>query len=304
MGITQRRFQGERETRHHGFVLALGGGGGRGLAHLGVLQALEEHMLRPSAIVGTSIGALFGAMFALEPNILRVQERVKSMLDSATFNRLELPTLPEAETVDHSWLSRLTAAARESVLYARAATSVSMAHPKTLTGIVRGLCQDMGFDDAQIPMFITAVHCPSGDVQIFSKGDLISAITASMAIPGVFEPVQIEGQQFVDGGVACELPTKEAKLIANCDQTIVAVDVGARPSADDSPKTVIGMLDWAIRIKSFYLRQYKTELADVLITPLTDHRRWLDFSHPDQEIECGYQATLKYIPELLKSRGH
>lgn len=286
-----------------GFVLALGGGGGRGLAHLGVLEALEEHELRPSAIIGTSIGALFGTLYALTPDIERVRTHVENFLRSESFSHMGLPYKAEADTSDHTWLGKLTAAARESVLYTRAATHTAIADKAALQENVAILCERKGFADLQIPVFITAVHFPTGEVEIFSKGDLIRAVSASMAIPGVFEPVEIDGELFVDGGLACDLPAKEAKMVAKSGQIVVAIDVGARPRPNYQPKTVIAMLDWTNQIKSLYLRQYMGKYADVLIQAVPGFRQWSDFSHPDKEIERGRQAALEHIPAIMNLLG-
>lgn len=281
------------------FVLALGGGGGRGLAHLGVLETLEEHDLRPAAIIGTSIGALFGTMYALYPNIEQVISKVKEVLTSDAFSELQLPHVEDAETADHTWLGKITASARESVLYARAATGVALTDTRALHDIVAYLCNGKDFTDLSLPVYVTGVHFPSGEIEIFSKGELIASIVASMAVPGVFEPVDINTQLFVDGGLACELPAREARMIAKPGQIVVAVDVGARPDPARQPGTVIGMLDWAIRIKSLYLRQYKAEFADLLIDPVPGFRQWNDFTNADQEIERGRQVALENIPQLM-----
>jgi len=289
-----------------GFVLALGGGGGRGLAHLGVLDVLESHDLRPDAIVGSSIGSLFGAMYALDPDAKACIERAKSCLESDLFNSLDLPVLDGAEVEDQSWLSRLTAAARQSILFTRAATGIAVTDVNTLIEIIHDFCQGKSFDDLKIPMYITAVKFPSGECQIFSPDidvTLACAIAASMAIPGVFDPVAIHEERFVDGSLASELPAKEAKMMANPEQFVVAVNVGSRPSPDEEPKNVIGMVDWATRIKSLYLRQYKKAYADVLIEPLVGFTQWHDFSNPDQEIERGRQAALEQLPEIMKKLG-
>ncbi len=287
-----------RKTKE--FILALGGGGGRGLAHLGVLQALEEHELKPAAIVGTSIGALFGGMYALCNSIETVVSRVREVLNSKSFTHLRLPYLRDAETSDHTWLGKLTASARESVLYTRAASGPFLTDSEALMDIVNHLCDGKGFADLILPLHITGVHFPSGEIEIFSKGDLKKIIAASMAVPGVFEPIEIDGEQYVDGGVACDLPAKEAKMVAKPGQLIVAVDVGARPDPNKKPETVIGMLDWAIRIKAYYLRQYKAQYADLIIDPMPGFRQWNDFSHPDQEIERGHQTALEEMPKLVE----
>ncbi len=286
-----------------GFILALGGGGGRGLAHLGVLDVLEEHKLKPDAIVGSSIGALFGAMYAIEPDAKAVIERAKDILASQPFSKLDLPSLEEAETQDQSWLSKLSAAARQSVLYTRAATDQSVADTEALIDIAITFCGGESFRDAKIPLYVTAVHFPSGDCRLFSHDTdvrLPCAVAASMAVPGVFDPVKVGGEKYVDGGVASELPSKEAQMVANADQLVLAVNVGARPRRDVEPTNVYGMLDWTAQIKSLYLRKYDREFSDVLIEPLVGFTQWHDFSNIEQEIDKGRQAALEKMPELIK----
>ena len=258
---------GKRST---GFVLALGGGGGRGLAHLGVLDVLETHDLKPDAIVGSSIGSLFGAMYALDPDARACIERAKGFLESDLFNRLDLPVLDAAEVEDQSWLSRLTAAARQSILFTRAATGIAVVNVHVLIDIVHVFCQKQSFHDLKIPLYIMAVKFPSGECQMFSPDldvVLARAIAASMAIPGVFDPVVIHGERFVDGSLASELPAKEAKMMTSANQFVIAVNVGSRPHPDEEPKNVIAMLDWATRIKSLYLRPLvRTYFHEIHIT--------------------------------------
>jgi len=294
---------GKKKT---GFVLALGGGGGRGLAHLGVLDVLESHGLKPDVIVGSSIGSLFGALYALEPDARACIARSKDCLKSALFNSLDLPVMDGEEAEEQSWLSRLTAAARQSILFTRAATGIAVADVNKLIEIVNDFCQGQSFDDLRIPLYVTTVKFPSGECQIFSPHmdvTLACSIAASMAIPGIFDPVTIHGERFVDGSLASELPAKEAAMISNSDQFVVAVNVGARPGPDEEPKNVIAMVDWATRIKALYLRQYKKAYADVLIEPLVGFTQWHDFSNPDQEIEKGRQAALEQLPEIMKKLG-
>jgi NTE family protein len=286
-----------------GFILALGGGGGRGLAHLGVLDVLEEHKLKPDAIVGTSIGALFGAMYAIEPDAKAVIERAKDILASQPFSKLGLPTLEEADAQDQSWLSKLSAVARQSILYTRAATDRAIGDTDALIDIVMTFCGGESFRDAKIPLYLTAVQFPSGDCRLFSLDTdvkLPCAIAASMAVPGVFDPVKVAGEKYSDGGLASELPSKEARMVATADQLVLAVNVGARPLPDVEPQNVYDMLDWSSQIKSLYLRQYDKDYADVLIEPMVGFTQWNDFSNIEQEIEKGRQAALEKMPELIK----
>ncbi|OIO68754.1 MAG: hypothetical protein COW19_05660 [Zetaproteobacteria bacterium CG12_big_fil_rev_8_21_14_0_65_55_1124] len=287
-----------------GFVLALAGGGGRGLAHLGVLKALEEHGLRPDAIVGTSIGALFGAMYALNPDAGEVRDRVFKFLDSDVFRNINLPSVQDdTGAEDDSWLTRLTAVARQTILYTRAMNDIAIGDPSALTRVANLFCGGGSFEAAKIPVYVTAVRFPGGECQLFSQGDLCMALAASMAVPGVFAPVEIDGERYLDGGLASEVPAKEARDVAGDSQLVVAVNTGANPDPSYEPYNVLGMLDWTAQVKSLYLRKYQKEHADVLIEPLVGATQWHDFSNSYDEVGCGYEATLGMIPELRKRLG-
>lgn len=287
-----------RQHAFEGFVLALGGGGGRGLAHLGVLRALEESGLRASAIVGTSIGALFGAMYALDPDAERVRARVEEFGNSPQFARLKLPAFCGPNNGHRTWLNRLTGAAQQSMLIARAASNIAVEDSKHIINVARTLCGDKSFDDLQIPFYATAVHYPSGEARLFSEGDLVRAVAASMALPGIFQPVEINGERFVDGGVASEIPAREARVVAGTQRVVLAVNVGGLPQNGVEAQNVIGMLDWAMQVKAYYLREYKIRYADVLVEPLIGDRLWNDFSTIDGDAERGYQAMREKLPEL------
>jgi len=290
-----------RVRKIDGFVLALGGGGGRGLAHLGVLEVLEEHHLRPAAIVGTSIGALFGAMYAHTPDANRIRNRVYRFLDSKKFSQLNIPLIDGVEMEDDTWLSRLTAVARQSILYTRAATDIAVADIESLIEMINELCTAEEFVDLKIPMHVTSVQFPTGECHLISQGLLARAIAASMSVPGVFNPVEIDGGLFVDGALASEVPAKEARMVAEMGQVVVAVNVGSRPDpVKKVPSHVIGMIDWATQVKALYLRQYEKKHADVLIEPLVGFTQWHDFSNPEQEIQRGRDAALEMMPTLLK----
>jgi len=293
-------------SRHaSGYVLALAGGGGRGLAHLGALKALEENGLKPDAIVGTSIGALFGAMYALNPDADEVRERVFHFLSSDGFHRLSLPSVHDAnaDAPDESWFSRLTTVARQTILYTRAMTDIAVSDDAALTSVAGYFIDDHSFESTQIPMYVTAVRFPGGECQVFSEGKLCRALVASMAVPGVFDPVVIDGQKYLDGGLASEVPALEARSVANDEQLVVAVNTGVRPDPNHEPQNVLGMLDWAAQVKSLYLRQYEKAHADFVIEPLVGYTQWHDFSNSDDEVGRGYDAAMDQIPALKKRLG-
>ena len=297
------RIFAARQSKKTGFVLALGGGGGRGLAHLGVLEVLEEHKLRPDAIIGCSIGALFGAMYAIDPDARKVITRAMDIMAHESFSKLSIPE-PEGQAIEEaSWMDRLTAAAKQTMMLTRAATDRSVSDTDALIDIAFKVCGGESVSDAKIPLFITAVEFPNGECHLFSADSdvkLPCAIAASMAIPGVFDPVKVAGKKYVDGGVASDFPVIEAQMVATTGQLVVAVNVGSRPGADIEPENVYGMLDWSTQVKSFHLRKANRHHADVVIEPLVGFTQWNDFSNPQQEIDRGRQAAYEQMPSLIK----
>lgn len=289
-----------------GFVLALAGGGGRGLAHLGALQALEKSGLRPDAIVGTSIGALFGAMYALNPDASEVRTSVFRFLASDVYRNIDLPSLRDMETEpgDKSWVTRLATVARRTIFYTRAMKGIAIGDDTALSRVANVFCGGAHFKDAKIPIHVTAVRYPTGEKHLFSEGDLCMALAASMAVPAAFDPVVIDGERYLDGGMASEVPAREAKEMAGPSQLVVAVNTGANPDpGEHEPSNVLGMLDWATQVRSLHLRRYQKAYADVLIEPLVGSTQWRDFSNSDDEVGRGYEATMEKVPELLERLG-
>jgi len=301
MPLFERIFAA-RQTRKQGFVLALGGGGGRGLAHLGVLEVLEEHGLRPDAIIGCSIGAMFGAMYAINPDAHSVIRRANEILEHESFSKLVLPAPASGSPADANWMNRLTAVARETIMLTRAVTERAVADTDALIDIAFTFCGGESFADAKIPLYITAVEFPGGDAHLFSADSdvkLPCAIAASMAIPGIFEPVRVGTQQYVDGGVSSDLPVIEACMVAHANQLVVASNVGVRPLPESEPSNVYGMLDWATQVKSFHSRKLNRQHAGVVIKP-SGMTPWNDFSNPEQEIDRGRQAAYEQMPRLME----
>ena len=302
MSLLDRMFAA-RQKKKHGFVLALGGGGGRGLAHLGVLEVLEEHKLKPDAIIGCSIGSLFGAMYAINPNARQVISRAMDIMQHESFSKLSLPDLDGQTDDSADWMDRLANAAKQTIMYTRAATDRAIADTDALIDIAHSFCGGESFSDAKIPLYISAVEFPSGDCHLFSADSHVKlpcAIAASMAIPGVFDPVTVGGKKYVDGGVASDLPVIEARMVARPSQLVVGVNVGSRPGKDVEPSNVYGMLDWSTQVKSYHLRKNNRHHADVVIEPLVGFTQWNDFSNPEQEIDRGRQAAYEKMPELIE----
>lgn len=179
--------------------ISLSGGGARGAAHIGVLQALLEEGLGPSLVAGTSAGAIIGGLYAAG---LQPQQMLDFIQESKMIKLLSFKPL-------RAVLGELT--------YLKERLAEVIPHDR--------------FEALQLPLFVAISNLNTGKVEIRSSGELYSVIAASSSIPLVFSPVSIGGQQYVDGGLLCNLPVKP--LVNRCDfilgvNVMPAVEVDGR----------------------------------------------------------------------------
>ena len=174
--------------------LALGSGGSRGVSHIGFLQALEENGIKPSFVTGCSMGAIVGSCYCAGVPVSMMREQVLKLRVSriATLNI--------------------------NALHANGLFQMNKAR-KLLAEFVG----EKNFNELKIPFVCVATDLISGKTVHFEEGNVVDAALASSAIPGIFTPIEIDGRQFVDGGVLERVPTSPLKKMGA--DVVVAVDV-------------------------------------------------------------------------------
>lgn len=261
------------ENKQHDVVFVLGGGGVKGIAHLGVLEELELAGIRPDLIVGCSAGAIVGALYAHYPSAKRL-------------DRILLDTTSEDFMEDNYWP------------HSRFAVKDGGRFKSYLTRHFQGAT----FDDLSIPLVVVATDLGDGKLMELHEGDLASAVQASGSVPGVFEPVQIFGKYFVDGGAVDNIPVQTAKKFN--PKIIIAVDISEGLSKE-GPTNLLGILKRAIEIS--YRHQVKDSVteADVAITMNFHDIGLFDESKKQELYETGRQKAREAIPgikRLMKKR--
>jgi len=283
-------------TRGARATVALGGGGARGIAHLGAMEVLRGLGLRVEHIVGVSIGSLAGALCALNEDIKDVQNRVTTFVTSDEFQRRQAKMFSTAPASEEPMTSGLFAWWEQFARFfgARRRMLNLLRRPSLLPGelihnIITSLLPDIDIRDVRIPLTIVALDLQSGQQVKLTRGSLRDAVLASTAIPGVFPPVNIDGRQLVDIGVIDALPVAVASDYGS-DLTI-AIDVGA--NVIPSPPLTTAK-DIFLRISDLterHVRQYTRGMADLVIRPQVTHIPWYDFSRPEELIDSGRLAA-------------
>jgi len=257
--------------------LALGGGVARGMAHIGVLQVLEEHAIRPSYIAGTSAGALVGGLYA-------------AGLDPYQIHEL-------ARTLRWSMLSNAPVHLTWSALN-------SLAMPLGILGLDRlprwindVLGAEMTFDQLKIPFAALATDVTTGETIVMNDGALGFAIRASCSVPGIFTPVRRGGRLLVDGGTSNNLPVSVVETMGA--DYVIGVDL--LPFDGAGPIEPRNILEVSITALYTLIRtaQRDAPLADCLIQPAVAQFSLSDLTAVEGLVAAGRAAAEAKLPHLL-----
>lgn len=247
--------------------LALGGGGALGMAHIGVLEVLEEHGIHIDYIAGTSMGAIVGSAYAsgITPKEMRdIASKVR------TINLLDL------NLKRGSFLSGASA-------------------EKWIKNIIK---VDT-FDKLKIPFSCTACDLLNGELVVLNSGDLIKSVRASMSVPAVFRPVEMDGRYLVDGGVVCNVPADIVKQMGA--DIVIAVNVLGDYKLNKKPTSMIGTLLNTIYLQQSVLTKSLVNNVDVYIDLNLGIKNQQTFSKNNFSrcINVGKQQAEKVIPQIL-----
>ena len=247
--------------------LALGSGGARGLAHLGVLQRFAEWGLSFDCVAGTSIGAIAGAVLAA------------GRVDAVA---------AWAEELDWRTMARL---------FAGRPHSTGLLTGRQIDRQLRAFIPLANYEDAPFPFATVATDIATGSEVVVSEGDLLSGVHASFAIPGVFTTVERDGLQLVDGGVVNPLPISVCREVLGAD-AVVAVDINLRDGAGPrrTPRGRLNIFQVLANTIGYMEKEASRALVfaqapDVLIQPAVGDIATLDFMRAREAIAAGRAAA-------------
>lgn len=249
-----------------GIGLALGGGFARGFAHLGVLQVLEQNRIPISCIAGTSVGSILGAAYASGAPLARI---------IATCRTLRFRDIAR-------WrVSRL-----------------GFASNHRLGDLIERVFETRRFEDLQIPMAVVATDLNNGKPVVLTHGNLVEAIRASCAFPGLFEPVEMGTRCLVDGALVAPVPTRAARELGA--SYVLGVYVGMQDVYQGAPKNMFQVVARAVAASQKHQFEVWERDADLVLRPDVQSLAWDDFDHADEAIEAGVEAARRALPRLQR----
>jgi len=270
--------------------LALSGGGARGFAHLGVLEYFEQNHIPIDCIAGTSMGGLVGAMYAAGLTTPQMR-KILADIDWAPLFRDAPP------------YSQLAYRRKEDQQSFPSGLEIGLRRGVTLpSGVIEG--QKIGlllsrltmpvahitdFDQLPVPFRCVATDMLNGQPVVLRRGSLAQALRATIAIPGVFTPVEMDGRVLADGGLLNNLPTDVVKDMGA--DIVIAVDIGTPLGDREAIRTLVGMVGQSIAVMIVQNVQRNLRLADIIISPELEGYSAADFTACTPVAKRGYQGA-------------
>lgn len=248
--------------------LALGGGAARGFAHIGVIKVLESHGIVPDIIVGTSAGAVVGALYAAGYDPYAMQ-KIGQQLDEKIFA---------------DW----TLGGR------------GLLKGEALQDFINQLLQRKTLEKLNKPFATVATDLNTGERMVFRSGDTGMAVRASAAVPGVFQPTQIRGRTYADGGLTSPVPVQAARDMGA--DIVIAVDISAKPEGQpiDSMTSILWQ---TTTIMGGIIASNELKTADVVIRPKLPYVKSWDFTARNEAVLEGERAAQSALPALRQKLG-
>ncbi|MEA1960371.1 MAG: patatin-like phospholipase family protein [Bacillota bacterium] len=245
-------------------AIVLGAGSARGIAHVGVLQVLKEEGIDFDFIVGSSMGAMIGGIYACGADLYMLEKMWRNM-DSRLLMDVNVPRM-------------------------------GFLAGKRVKSFLELLCKNRDFEQLDVPLLAVATDLVSGQRVVIEEGRVADAIRASISIPGVFKPIRKEGMVLVDGAVCDRLPVEVAR--ERGADIVIAVDVTFGPGKEVSIHNTLDVIMTSLDIMQKQQFDLIYPKVDILIQPAVGHLASRDFDRSQEAIEMGRQATQEKIKEI------
>jgi len=249
-----------------GIAVALGGGFARGIAHIGVLKALEEEKIPISYVAGTSVGALVGAAYC---------------------SGISVPELEEiARRVRFKHFARWTL------------SRYGFASNQRMIGFLNSILRVKTFEELQLPLAVTATDFSTGEGVLFQSGPLIDPVRASCAYPGMFLPVKINGRLLIDGMLAHAVPAQPLREMGATH--VLSVHLKGNWATADGPRHLFDVIGQCFSIAQDKTCEVWKRASDLVIEPAVSDFKYDDFERSTDLVRAGEEVARAAIPEIRK----
>ena len=280
--------------------LALGGGGSRGVAHIGALQTLHSSGITPDIIAGTSSGSTIGAMYAATLDPFWIENRFRKFMETDLFFKFRSGSLIDGRN-EETFLEKVTTKVKQHYMVVLGLNKSFVVKREVIEKAVNFLIPCDDFSELKIPMNIVSVDIQSGKEIIHYEGSLKESIIQSSSIPGFFEPTVKDQKIIVDGGVSSPIPIETLK---NKVKIIMAVDITNNELKPLKSPNMIEIMRRSDIITSLKLKSKLSNEADILVRPNVAGIHWSDFENFNKLLTSGKNAMEKVLNRLKNSKNN
>ncbi len=272
------------------------------MAHIGVLQHLDELSLKPELVTGTSMGAVIGAWYCLKGSSKGLAEMAHHLFNGELFKRLDLDELKEDEEGARDSFEEFSRKTKVLFTLSKMVRRMSIVDPDFMEQVMERIYGEATFDDLEVPFVAVATDLYSGEDVALTTGSLAKAVQASASIPGVFSPVEWDDWLLVDGYITKNVPVPEpGEPPLKADVIAVDVQRGLRSAGPwENGIEVVSRAEWIMQIQ---LNRYYLEQADLVLVPDVREVHWADFGRIDQLIEAGRVSAVEKEEEIDRLFG-
>jgi NTE family protein len=280
--------------------LVLSGGGARGFAHIGVLKVLEENKIPVDTVAGASMGGLVGAMYATGRTPDEMERLIENLdWDTLLRGRTAFDALSYRRKEDRRNLpGAITLGGKGAKLNLPSSLNPGHEIGLVLDRLMFAYGDDTDFDRLPIPFRAVATDLVNAETVVLKDGSLAQALRATMAIPGVFAPVELNGKILADGGILNNIPTDVAREMGA--DIIIVVNIETQLGDRDALQNLVGILGQTFYVVTLENSRRSLRQADFIIAPDLANYTTFDFTAGKKIVELGYQGAQTKI-SLLKS---
>jgi NTE family protein len=279
--------------------IALGGGGVRGLAHLGVLQVLEDEGVPISCITGSSVGAVVGAAYAQTPHASALLYRFRSSFNKFKFYE-DVEKACESEPGEigskESFWGQVSSRVKKRIVVNLAQSKQELFPSAPMIEVIQYLVEEGYIEETNIPLGIVASDLNTGDSVVFTEGDIIEAVVASSSVTGYIRPIEQGIMMLTDGGVVSPIPVEFLPSLGG--DISIAVDITYTKCPHMESYNVVDTVLRADMCRSKKMANLMMDLADIKIRPDVGHIHWSQFSRFEECLEAGRVAGKASISEI------
>lgn len=275
--------------------LALGGGGARGLAHIGVLKVLEENKINVSSISGCSMGAVIGALYSYYQDANKVETIILDLIANTDFKKMGFDALQKEKNSEFSLLDSFSDYVKIRYQLFKSLNRLSF-FDEVFAEQLFDFLPDVQLEDLKIKYSAIATDLISGEEINFTSGSLRQVVRASSAIPAIFPPVNIGKKLLVDGAASESVPVNSVRELGA--DRVLSIDVIRCLHAQKKPENIFDLLYRVEDITSFHLSKARLENSDLTIYPSVRNLDWSEFLNAKDIIKKGETATLENLDSI------